>query len=130
MDPFDGRVVSTFIRQALSNEAFSIQGSGQQTRSFCYVDDLINGIYKFAQADHLGPINLGNPNEMSVLDLAAVISSTLKVETKLVYLPALMDDPQNRNPDITLANSLLDWAPAVTLEDGIKRTATWIKLNL
>jgi dTDP-glucose 4,6-dehydratase len=127
MDPFDGRVVSTFIRQALSNEAFSIQGSGQQTRSFCYVDDLINGIYKFAQADHLGPINLGNPNEMSVSDLAAVISTTLNVEIKFEFLPALIDDPQNRKPDITLATSLIDWMPVIQLEDGIRKTATWIK---
>jgi dTDP-glucose 4,6-dehydratase len=127
MDPFDGRVVSTFIRQALRGEKYSIQGTGEQTRSFCYVDDLVRGIDLFSNLDTMGPINLGNPNEMTVLDLAKFISEILNTETKFEFLPRLEDDPQNRRPDVSVASKLLNWEPSVELKAGIKYTAEWMK---
>lgn len=130
MDPYDGRVVSTFIRQALKNEDFTVQGTGSQTRSFCFIDDLIRGIFKFSLTNNFGPLNLGNPIEMSVLDLATAVARVLEVDTNIRYLPALEDDPQNRRPDIRLAKKMIDWEPFTDLENGIKKTAYWIKDNL
>ncbi len=126
MDPFDGRVVSTFIRQALSGEKYSIQGTGEQTRSFCYVEDLVLGIELFSNLEIMGPINLGNPNEMKVLDLAKFISETLNTETQFEFLSGLEDDPQRRRPDISVAKSLLNWEPSIGLEEGVKETAKWM----
>ncbi len=126
MDPFDGRVVSTFIRQALSGEKYSIQGTGEQTRSFCYVEDLVRGIELFSNLEMMGPINLGNPNEMKVLDLAKFISETLNTETQFEFLSGLEDDPQRRRPDISAAKSLLNWEPSIVLEEGVKETAKWM----
>jgi nucleoside-diphosphate-sugar epimerase len=130
MDPFDGRVVSTFIRQALSGEKYSIQGTGEQTRSFCYVEDLVRGLELFSNLESMGPINLGNPNEMTVLELAKFISETINVETKFEFHPELQDDPQRRRPDISLAKDLLNWEPAVGLHEGIIRTENWMRHNL
>jgi nucleoside-diphosphate-sugar epimerase len=127
MDPFDGRVVSTFIRQALSGEKYSIQGTGEQTRSFCYVEDLVRGIELFSNLESMGPINLGNPNEMTVLELAKFISKTLNAETQFEFHPELQDDPQRRRPDILTAKSLLNWEPSIELEEGVKKTANWMK---
>lgn len=127
MDPFDGRVVSTFIRQALKGENYSIQGSGKQSRSFCYVEDLVLGIELFSNLGILGPINLGNPNEMTILDLAKFISETLKVENQFEFFSELEDDPQQRRPDISTAKDLLNWEPFVGLEEGVKVTANWMK---
>jgi nucleoside-diphosphate-sugar epimerase len=126
MDPFDGRVVSTFIRQALSGEKYSIQGTGEQTRSFCYVEDLVLGIELFSNLEIMGPINLGNPNEMKVLDLAKFISETLNTKTQFEFLSGLEDDPQRRRPDISAAKSLLNWEPSIGLEEGVKETAKWM----
>lgn len=126
MDPFDGRVVSTFIRQALSGEKYSIQGTGEQTRSFCYVEDLVRGIALFSNLEIMGPVNLGNPNEMKVLDLAKFISETLNTETQFEFLSGLEDDPQRRRPDISAAKSLLNWEPSIGLEEGVKETAKWM----
>lgn len=130
MDPYDGRVVSTFIRQALRGEPYTIYGTGEQTRSFCYIDDLISAIHKFSLIDYLGPINLGNPNEMTMLELASVVSNVLEVDIPIKHLASLEDDPQTRNPDISLAINLLDWKPETNLELGISKTAKWIKSNI
>jgi nucleoside-diphosphate-sugar epimerase len=127
MDPFDGRVVSTFIRQALSGEKYSIQGSGEQTRSFCHVEDLVRGIELFSNLEIMGPINLGNPIEMTVLELAKFISETLSAETQFEFHPGLQDDPQHRRPDISTAKNLLNWEPSIGLEEGVKETAKWMK---
>ena len=130
MDPYDGRVVSTFIRQALRGEPYTIYGTGEQTRSFCYIDDLISAIHKFSLINYLGPINLGNPNEMTMLELASLVSNVLEVDIPIKHLTALEDDPQTRNPDISLAINLLDWKPETNLELGISKTAKWIKSNI
>jgi nucleoside-diphosphate-sugar epimerase len=127
MDPFDGRVVSTFIRQALSGEKYSIQGTGEQTRSFCYVEDLVRGIELFSDLEIMGPINLGNPHEMTVLELAEFISENLKVGNQFEFYAGLEDDPQHRRPDISVARDLLNWEPTVGLEEGVKETAQWMK---
>lgn len=127
MDPFDGRVVSTFIRQALNAEPFSIFGPGTQTRSFCFVDDLIRGIVKCANSDQFGPINLGNPKEMNLLELGEIIANTLGVQPTFEHFPLPEDDPIQRRPDISKAKSLLDWEPTVTLGEGVRRTALWMR---
>lgn len=127
MDPFDGRVVSTFIRQALRQEPLTIFGDGSQTRSFCFVDDLIEGIVLMAETKVFGPVNLGNPREISLLELGRIISESLKLEVEFEHLPLPEDDPKQRNPDISRANELLGWQPLVTLEDGISRTAHWMR---
>ena len=124
MHLFDGRVVSNFIMQALNNEDITIYGNGEQTRSFCYVDDLINGLIKMMNTDSscTGPINLGNPFEISILDLAKLTIKTCESKSKLVFKERPEDDPEKRNPDITLANKILGWQPKCPLEKGIKLT--------
>lgn len=130
MDPFDGRVVSTFIRQTLQGEQLSVYGSGTQTRSFCYIDDLVRGIMSVMRSQHRGPINLGNPNEFSLLKLAEVIGEVLKKPVKLNFFPLPEDDPKQRQPDITLAKTQLGWSPTIELSEGISRTAEWMKTIL
>ena len=127
MDPWDGRVVSTFIRQALENEPLTIFGDGTQTRSFCYIDDLVTAIIAMGKSSHKGPINLGNPKEHTLLELAVLVQSIVggARETKFLELPE--DDPKRRNPDITRARELLNWEPVVSIEQGIERTAEWMK---
>ena len=127
MDPFDGRVVSNFIRQALRQEPITIYGTGEQTRSFCYIDDLIRGIVAMGISSHSGPINLGNPRENNLLELADIVVSILGSQSQIEYLPLPEDDPQRRNPDITLARTTLKWQPVVSLEAGILETATWME---
>jgi dTDP-glucose 4,6-dehydratase len=126
MDPYDGRVVSNFIRQALRQEPITIYGTGEQTRSFCYIDDLIRGIVAMGMSNHSGPINLGNPKENNLLELADMVVSILGSQSKIEFLPLPEDDPQRRNPDITLARTTLEWEPVVSLEQGIAKTANWI----
>ena len=126
MDPYDGRVVSNFIRQALRQEPITIYGTGEQTRSFCYIDDLIRGIVAMGMSTHSGPINLGNPKENNLLELAEMVVSILGSQSKIEFLPLPEDDPQRRNPDITLARTTLEWEPVVSLEQGIAKTANWI----
>ena len=130
MDPFDGRVVSTFIRQALKGEPFTVFGDGSQTRSFCYIDDLVRGIMAMGQSNHPGPINIGNPRENTLLELAKMVTDIVggSGETKFLVLP--QDDPKKRNPDISKARSILGWEPTVSLEEGIQKTATWMAKNL
>jgi UDP-glucuronate decarboxylase len=120
----DGRVVSNFIVQALKGESLTIYGEGQQTRSFCYVNDLVDGIIKMMDTpDFVGPVNLGNPNEVTVMDLAKrVIEMVGSTKSQISKKPLPSDDPQRRKPDISLAKSKLGWEPKITLEDGLERT--------
>ena len=130
MDPWDGRVVSTFIRQALLGEPLTVFGDGQQTRSFCYVDDLVEGIIKMAFSKERGPINLGNPVENTILELGAVISKHQGGELRLLNTQLPVDDPKQRCPDISKAKSLLAWEPRTNLEEGIAHTVDWMKGRL
>lgn len=125
----DGRVVSNFIVQALRNEPINIYGDGKQTRSFCYVSDLVEGIYKFLHLDKNPetPINLGNPNEFTMLELAKVVIEITNSKSELVFNPLPLDDPKQRCPDITLAKSILKWEPTVQLNEGIEKTAAYFK---
>ena len=123
----DGRVVSNFIVQALKNEPITIYGEGTQSRSFCYVDDLVDGIYKFLTLDKSvdTPINLGNPNEFTMLELAELVIASTGSKSKLVRMPLPLDDPRQRRPDISKANSILGWQPRIELTEGIKRTSEY-----
>jgi dTDP-glucose 4,6-dehydratase len=126
MDPFDGRVVSNFIRQALVGDPLTIYGSGNQTRSFCYIDDLVSGIRKMAESNIRGPVNLGNPQERTLLDLARIVLEVTNGTSRLEFMALPEDDPKQRRPDITKAKNLLGWEPRVDIETGIKLTANWI----
>ncbi|MBN1550750.1 SDR family oxidoreductase [bacterium] len=118
----DGRVVPTFIAQALENEPLTVFGDGSQTRSFCYVDDLIEGIYRLLMSDHHDPVNIGNPKEMTILDFARIISRLIGKPENIKFKPLPVDDPKVRQPDITKAKKLLGWEPNVGLEEGLKKT--------
>jgi UDP-glucuronate decarboxylase len=124
MHPQDGRVVSNFIVQALGNEPITIYGDGSQTRSFCYVDDLVVGLMKLmkSRSDFAGPVNLGNPVERTILELAEAIIDLTGSRSKLVFKALPSDDPRQRQPDISLAKKELDWRPTVPLEEGLKKT--------
>jgi UDP-glucuronate decarboxylase len=128
----DGRVVSNFIVQALRDEPLTIYGDGSQTRSFCYVDDLINGLLSLMSSpvEFSGPVNLGNPSEFTVGELAEKIIDLVGSKSKLSYHPLPDDDPVQRRPDITLAGNVLDWQPTVSLEDGLKKTITYFKRSI
>ncbi len=129
MHPYDGRVVSNFIRQALAGEDITIFGEGNQTRSFCYLDDLIEGLMLLMNApdDCFEPINLGNPDEFTILELAQLVIELTGSKAKLVYKPLPEDDPRQRRPDITLAKRKLGWEPRVKLRDGLVKTIEWFK---
>lgn len=129
MHPNDGRVVSNFIVQALKGEDITIYGDGQQTRSFCYVDDMIEGFIRLMNSSDglTGPVNLGNPGEYTMLELAEMTLKLSKSTSKLVNKPLPQDDPRQRQPDISLANSTLGWAPKVGLEDGLKETVDYFR---
>lgn len=129
MHPHDGRVVSNFIVQALRGEDITIYGTGNQTRSFCYVDDLINGMLLLMDSDpqFLGPVNIGNPVEFTMIELAEKVLQMTSSTSKLVFMPLPADDPTQRQPDITLANKQLGWSPSVTLEDGLQKTIDYFK---
>ena len=129
MNPFDGRVVSNFIVQALTGEDITIYGKGEQTRSFCYVDDLINGITKFmnSPSDINGPINLGNNLEFTMIELAEKVLNLTNSKSKLIFKPLPLDDPRQRQPDLTKAKTELDWVPSVSLDDGLKETINYFK---
>lgn len=128
MNPEDGRVVSNFIVQALRGEDITIYGDGTQTRSFCYVDDLIEGFSRLMNQDQVtGPINIGNPNEFTMLELAEKVIAKVGGSTKLTYHPLPGDDPKQRQPDITLAKKHLDWQPTVSLDDGLDRTIAYFR---
>ncbi len=129
MHPADGRVVSNFIIQALNGEDITIYGDGSQTRSFCYVDDLVEGFIRLmaSPADVTGPINLGNPVEFTIRDLAELVLRKTGSRSRLIELPLPGDDPKQRKPDISLAQKHLDWQPSVPLEDGLDRTIDYFK---
>lgn len=128
MDANDGRVVSNFIVQALKGEDITIYGDGKQTRSFCYVDDLIEGMIRMMNCkDFTGPVNLGNPGEFSMLELAQKVLELTGSDSKLVYMPLPGDDPTQRKPVIDLAKEKLDWEPTIALEEGLKKTIAYFK---
>ena len=127
----DGRVVSNFVMQALRGEDISVFGDGSQTRSFCFVDDLVDGIVRFmAQEQTVGPMNLGNPGEFTMLELAELTLKLVGGRSKIVYRPLPSDDPKQRQPDITMARQVLGWEPTVQLEEGLKRTIAYFKTRL
>ena len=132
MHPNDGRVVSNFIVQALRNEDITVYGSGEQTRSFCYVDDLIEAMLRMMKtpASITGPVNIGNPVEVTMLELAERIITLTQSKSRLCYKPLPQDDPKQRQPDITFAKSALKWEPKVSLEDGLKSTIDYFRRTL
>ena len=129
MDPKDGRVVSNCIMQAIKNEDITIYGDGSQTRSFCYVDDLVEGIIRMMnnKQGFIGPVNLGNPSERTVLDLAQKVIKLTGSDSKITYMPLPSDDPVKRKPDITVAKKELDWEPKVDIEAGLSKTIAYFK---
>lgn len=129
MHPNDGRVVSNFIMQALRNEDITVYGEGRQTRCFCYVDELIDGLIRLMNSadDVTGPLNMGNPIEFTILELAEEIIKLTASKSKIVFKPLPQDDPQQRMPDISLAKKLLEWEPKVSLEEGLKKTIAYFK---
>jgi UDP-glucuronate decarboxylase len=129
MHPNDGRVVSNFILQALKNEDITVYGDGKQTRSFCYVDDMIEGVIRMMQAPNgfTGPVNLGNPEEYSILELAQKIIAHTQSKSKIVFQPLPEDDPLQRKPNIKLAKNKLNWQPQTKLDEGLKQTIDYFK---
>jgi UDP-glucuronate decarboxylase len=129
MHPNDGRVVSNFIVQALKGEAITVYGDGHQTRSFCFVDDLVNGLVGLMNVsdDITGPMNLGNPHETPIVALAEIIIELTNSKSTLVRKPLPEDDPMQRCPDISFAKRTLDWQPSVALEDGLQKTIAYFK---
>jgi dTDP-glucose 4,6-dehydratase len=130
MRPNDGRVVSNFLTQALQGKPITIYGDGAQTRSFCFVDDEIRGFLALLDSDHVGPVNIGNPNEFTVGALAMMVKDILQSPSEIVYEPLPVDDPAQRRPDISLARELLGWEPTVQLREGLTRTAEWMRTVL
>jgi UDP-glucuronate decarboxylase len=129
MHPNDGRVVSNFIIQALNNQDITVFGEGSQSRSFCFVDDLIDGLIRMMNApdDFVGPVNIGNPNEFSILELANKVIALTGSTSKIVYRPLPEDDPLQRQPNIDLAKAQLGWEPKTQLEEGLERTIEYFK---
>ena len=133
MHPFDGRVVSNFIRQALAGDDITIFGDGSQTRSFCYCDELIDGMIRMMDGpdDFTGPVNIGNPEEFTIRELAELVVELTDSRSKLVYQPLPVDDPTQRRPDISLAESRLGWRPKIALREGLRRAIEWFRsINL
>jgi len=132
MLPDDGRVISNFILQALQDQDITIYGDGSQTRSFQYIDDLIEGLLKMMQTDEgfTGPVNIGNPREFTIRELAERIITLSGASSKLVYMPLPVDDPKQRRPDITLAREMLDWEPAIRLDEGLTRMISFFRKKL
>ncbi|MDH5282859.1 MAG: SDR family oxidoreductase [Gemmatimonadota bacterium] len=126
----DGRVVSNFVVQALKGEPLTMYGEGQQTRSFCFVSDLIDGIYRLFHSDHVEPTNIGNPREFTVRQLAERVLALTRSSSPIVSRPLPTDDPKVRQPDITKARSLLGWEPSVDLDEGLSRTIAWFREHL
>ena len=129
MDPQDGRVVSNFIMQALNGDDITIYGTGEQSRSFCYVDDMIDGLIRLMNSgdEFTGPVNLGNPNEMSMLELAALVKDLSDSKSRIIHRDLPEDDPLQRQPDISLAKSELNWEPVTKLQDGLQKTIEYFK---
>jgi dTDP-glucose 4,6-dehydratase len=123
----DGRVIPAFIGQALRGEDLTIFGDGSQTRSFCYVDDEVEGIYRLLLSDYVLPINIGNPHEITIKDFAMEIVKLTGTDQKIIYQPLPMDDPMQRQPDITKAKEILGWEPKISREEGMRRTYEYFK---
>jgi dTDP-glucose 4,6-dehydratase len=130
MRPDDGRAIPTFIWQALTGRPITVAGDGSQTRSVCYVDDLIEGLVRLLRSDLAGPVNIGNPQELSVRQLAEEIRLLCSADVEIVHVPRPEDDPTVRQPDITLARTELGWEPRVSLRDGLQRTIAWFRERL
>ncbi len=124
---YDGRAVPTLMRQALKGEDLTVFGQGSQTRSFCYVDDLIEGIYRLMMSDYSNPVNLGNTEELSILELAHLIVKLTDCKTKIIHQPLPDDDPKVRKPDISRAKAVLSWQPKVRVAEGMQKTLEWVK---
>ena len=127
MRPHDGRAIPTFVRQALLGEPLTVAGDGRQTRSVCYVDDLVRGVLALAATDHPGPVNLGNPHELSVLQIAEDVLACTGSSSRIEHVELPVDDPKVRRPDTALAESLLGWRPTVPWETGLERTVAWFR---
>ncbi len=129
MHPFDGRVISNFVRQALSGENITVFGDGKQTRSFCYRDDLVEGIIRMMNGpdDFVGPVNLGNPGEFTITELAELVIELTGAKSRIVYQPLPVDDPTRRRPVIDLAHKKLGWEPQVPLREGLQKTIDWFR---
>lgn len=130
MDPKDGRVVSNFIVQALTSQPLTIYGEGKQTRSFCYVDDLVDGIVRLVDSKEEGPMNLGNPSEFTMLELAEMVIELTGTKSKITYLPLAADDPTQRKPMINMARDHIGWEPKVMLRDGLQKTIEYFKQEI
>src|SRR3990167_855413 len=131
MDPNDGRVISNFIMQALNGKDITIYGDGLQTRSFQYVSDLIDGMYKMMnQEEFIGPVNIGNPSEFTIKELAEKVIKLTGSKSKIIYKPLPSDDPKQRQPDITLAKQKLNWSPKISLDEGLIDTVNYFKKEL
>jgi UDP-glucuronate decarboxylase len=132
MQPNDGRVISNFIVQALTNKDITIYGNGKQTRSFCFISDLVEGIIRMMNSPKgfTGPVNMGNPAEFTMLALAETVLRLTDSKSKIIFKPLPLDDPKQRQPDITLAKKHLDWEATVSLEDGLKETIAYFKATL
>lgn len=126
----DGRVISNFILQALRGEDLTVQGDGKQTRSFCYISDMVEGLLKMMFSSESGPINLGNPEEISILELAKKVIKLTASKTKIKFTPLPEDDPARRQPDITLAKKKLNWEPKVSLDEGLQKTIEYFKKEI
>lgn len=127
MDKYDGRVVTNFISQILNNESITLYGDGSQTRSFQYIDDLLDGIIKLMDSEYIYPINIGNPNEITVKQLASILIELTGSKSNFTYKPLPLDDPTNRNPDIQLAKQILNWEPRVELRTGLIKTIQYLQ---
>jgi dTDP-glucose 4,6-dehydratase len=127
MDPFDGRVVTNFVRQAITGEPITIYGDGSQTRSFCFVDDEVAGIIRLVDSGAPGPVNIGNPSEFTMLQLADVVLTVTGSTVPVVHEELPQDDPTQRCPDITLATATLGWEPRIDLVEGLTRTVAWMR---
>lgn len=126
----DGRIVPNFVRQALRGEPMTVYGDGSQTRSFCYVDDLVEGLVRLSRSQEPWPVNLGNPEEMTVLEFARMIRDLAGSRSEIVFEPLPVDDPQRRRPDISKARAVLGWSPRVSVEEGLRRTLEWFRKEL
>jgi dTDP-glucose 4,6-dehydratase len=125
----DGRVVPNFIYHALANEPISVYGKGTQTRSFCYIDDLVEGIFRLMRSGINEPVNLGNPNEFTIKELANLVIALTGTKSRIIFKPLPQDDPKMRKPDITKAKKLLNWLPKVELKEGLEKTVQWFRKN-
>ncbi len=126
----DGHIVPNFIRQALRGEPMTVYGDGSQTRSFCYVEDLVDGLVRLSRSQEHWPVNLGNPEEMTVLEFARRIRELAGSRSEIVFEPLPEDDPQRRRPDISKARAVLGWSPRVGVEEGLRRTIEWFRQDL